>query len=546
MARDTTRVLLVHPEFHGASFWNYRTTCEKLGAKYPSAPLGLCTVAAMLPDDWDVRLIDRNTRPLTDADIQAADLVMLGAMMPQCYDALLVIGMCKRLGAPVCIGGPDPTSRPEVYAAADFAVFGEAEGAIDDFIADWQAGAESGRYTAPKFKIDVTQTPAPRYDLLRLEDYLYIGVQFSRGCPFMCEFCDIIELYGRVPRAKTAEQVLAELDRLLAVGHRGHVDFVDDNLIGNKKAVKAFLPKLIAWQEAHGFPFEFSTEASLNLADDAELMRLMARARFFIVFIGIESSDEDVLTATRKKQNTRRDIAANVQAIYAHGIAVIGGFIVGFDEEKRTVAAGTTRLIEEAAIPVAMAGLLYALPDTQLSRRLEWEGRLHQVRIELGSLERGDQCTAGLNFETSRPRADILRDYRAIVGAIYAPEAYFGRMKRSALALRIRPTRGSFAPRKAMKDLRRFWGVVKTLTLETPNARGPFWRNFLAVLLRNPTAVKTAANMAALYIHLGPFADFVQREIDAKIAESLDPAAPPPVIVGPGAPHVVNAMADAA
>ena len=301
MSEPPTRALLIHPYFYGASFWNYRGACEALGARYPSAPLGLITLAAMLPKEWDIRLVDRNTGELTDVDLAWADIAMIGSMLPQAFDALDLIKRCQNFGLPVVVGGPDPTSRPEIYEAADFAVLGEAEGAIEAFLDDWRAGAKSGRYVAPKFTIDVMKTPPPRYDLLKFDDYAYVGVQFSRGCPFLCEFCDIIELYGRVPRTKGFDQILHELDRLYRLGYRGHVDFVDDNLIGNKRTVKEFLPLLIDWQKTRNFPFEFSTEASLNLADDEELMALMGAANFFVVFVGIESPDEDVLNATRKK-----------------------------------------------------------------------------------------------------------------------------------------------------------------------------------------------------------------------------------------------------
>ncbi len=528
--RRRTKALLIHPYFHGASFWNYRDACKMLGAEYPSAPLGLITVAAILPDDWDVRLVDCNVRPLADADLKWADVAMLGAMLPQWFDAVKLIARCKAAGVPTVVGGPDPTARPEIYVNADFAVLGEAEGAIDAFLADWEAGVTSGLYRAPKFKIDVTKTPAPRYDLLNLEAYLYVGVQFSRGCPFICEFCDIIELYGRVPRAKDLDQVLNELDGLYSLGYRGHVDFVDDNLIGNKKALKQFLPRLIEWQHGRGYPFEFSTEASLNLADDEELLSMMADARFFVVFIGIESPDDDVLTATLKKQNVKRDIAENVQRIYAHGIAVTAGFIVGFDSERDSVAAATVNLIEAAAIPIAMTGLLYALPDTQLSRRLAIEGRLHQeLETPDGQLPPGDQCTAGLNFETLRPREEVLTDYATVVRATFEPRAFFGRVQRAGAMLRFHKSDG--APRISLKDLRRFVHLAATVTARFPEARMHFWGLVIATLLRNPTALKTAITMAALYTHFGPFSRFVAGEIDAQIARIEAGTQPAPVMV---------------
>src|SRR5689334_21859982 len=267
-----TRVLLVYPRFAAESFWAYKVSCEIVGAKYPTAPLGLITLAAMLPQDWEFRLVNRNTEDFADGDFDWADLVLTGGMLFQQADSLAIVDMAHEHGKVSMVGGPDVTSHPHVYAASDFRIYGEAESVIEDVIKSWNAGERSGVFEAPKFQADVTKTPIPRFDLLKFEQYLYVGVQFSRGCPFTCEFCDIIELYGRVPRTKTTEQMLAELETLYQLGYRGHVDFVDDNLIGNKKAVKAFLPHLIKWLEERDYPFEFSTEASLNLSDDTELL----------------------------------------------------------------------------------------------------------------------------------------------------------------------------------------------------------------------------------------------------------------------------------
>src|SRR3974390_766963 len=272
------RVLMIYPKFIPNSFWNYTEACELVGARYPAAPLGLITVAALLPKHWDIRLVNRNTESLTDADLDWADLVMIGGMLSQQPDFIYLIDLTHLHGKPVCVGGADASSSPHLYAEADFQVIGEAEQIIEDFIAAWESGARKGVFIAEKFKIDVTLSPMPRYDLINFDHYLFIGVQYSRGCPFTCEFCDIIELYGRLPRTKTTPQILAELDRLYALGYRGHVAFVDDNLIGNKKALKQFLPKLKQWQEEHDYPFELSTEASVNLADDDQLLLMMRDA----------------------------------------------------------------------------------------------------------------------------------------------------------------------------------------------------------------------------------------------------------------------------
>ena len=401
------KILMIFPLFNPHSFWSFKETCKIVGAKYPAPPLGLITLAAMLPKDWDVKLINCNCEPLTDEDIAWADLVMTGGMLPQQMDCMKIMARCRRLGTPVCIGGPDPTSSPHIYAEADFLVLGEAEGIIDTFIAAWRRGDRTGRFDAEKFQADVTKTPVPRYELLDFKHYLFINLQFSRGCPFNCEFCDIIELYGRVPRTKPTPQVLAELDRLLELGYRGHVDFVADTLIGNKKALKKFLPELKAWQIRNGYPFKFSTEASINLADDDELLDMMAQCNFLIVFIGIESGDTDTLVSMQKKQNTRRSIAESIHRIYAAGIYVFAGFIVGFDTERDAVSEQMMKLIEEASIPICTVGLLTALPNTQLTRRLHKEGRLFEG-FDRPIEDQADACTFGLNFTTKRPRREII------------------------------------------------------------------------------------------------------------------------------------------
>ena len=352
-------VLMIYPRFSAGSFWNYSITSELLGARYPTIPLGLVTLAAMLPAHWTVRLVNLNTETLDEADLDWADLVMTGGMLFQQADSLRLIRRAHARGKPIAIGGPDATSSPHIYADADFRVLGEAEGIIDEFVVAWEAGERAGDFHAPKYQVDVTKSPIPRFDLLRFEDYLFVGVQFSRGCPFTCEFCDIIELYGRVPRTKTAPQMLAELDALYALGYRGHVDFVDDNLIGNKKAVRAFLPHLKAWQEAHNFPFEFSTEASINIADDAELLELMRACGFFAIFVGIESPDSDTLVAMKKKQNTRRSLNESVHRIYDAGMMVTAGFIIGFDSETGSIARADGRLHRGCCDPGGHGGAAF-------------------------------------------------------------------------------------------------------------------------------------------------------------------------------------------
>jgi len=500
------RCLFVNPRFRTASFWNYRETCEGAGARYPGAPLGLITVAALLPQAWEMRLVDCNVQSWKPELLDWADLVLIGGMMPQQLAALDLIREAKQRGKTVVVGGPDATSSPHIYAEADHLVLGEVENTMARFLEDLEGGVAQKTYVDPE-RPDVTTSPCPRYDLLDLGKYLHIGVQWCRGCPFSCEFCDIIELYGRVPRAKATEQMLTELQSLYDLGYRGHVDFVDDNFIGNKKLAKKFLPHLRDWLEERDWPFEFSTEASVNLADDDELLRLMQEVGFFAVFVGIESPDEETLIATRKRQNTKRSIAEGVRKIGRHGMYVYAGFIMGFDTEQGSVARGMIDCIEEAAIPVNMVGLLHALPNTQLTRRLVKEGRLHDdhCRVKPGQ---GDQCTAGLNFETLRPREDILGDYLQVVEAIYEPEAYFRRVVETCLNLDASKRRLNYGWRGRMRSLRAFLSYSFSLTVRR-STRRLYWKMLWRIGRENPAALYHAVSLAALYLHFGHFAEFV-------------------------------------
>jgi len=512
-------VLIVYPCFVNESFWNYRESCAVVGAKYPTIPLGLITVAAMLPRQWNVRLVNLNTEELTDADLEWADLVMTGGMMFQQAGTLDIIELCRRRCIPVAVGGPDVSSSPHVYERANFRVVGEAEGVIDKFIDAVDNGSNEGLFVAPKFEIDVTKTPKPRFDLLKFEQYMYLGVQYSRGCPFTCEFCDIIELYGRVPRTKTAAQMLDELEALYQLGYRGHVDFVDDNLIGNKKALKLFLPHLIKWLEERDYPFEFSTEASLNLADDPELIAMLKKANFFVIFMGIESPDTDTLIAMRKKQNTRRSIPDSIHKIYRAGIFVTAGFIVGFDSEKGSVAEPMIKVIEECAIPMSIIGLLWALPNTQLSRRLAREGRL-QVHAEFMPKGSNDQVASGLNFETKRPRLELLRDLRHVLATVYTPEAYCGRIDRLMSLLDCSDRRREM-PKGDIRTKIGTVNIVQEILRRMPQHRDRFWRTFTNCLNSNPGALRAVVTLMGFYLHIGPYTRYAIAQLDEQI-EALE------------------------
>jgi radical SAM superfamily enzyme YgiQ (UPF0313 family) len=499
------RCLLVSPRFSEYSYWNYREVCELFGARYPAAPLGLITVAALLPQEWEIRLLDLNVEEMDPGLVDWADIVMAGGMIPQQRDLLALIDLCHARGKRIVVGGQDPTSQPAVYAGADYLVLDEGEMTIPKFLADLEAGATHGTYRSEE-KPDVSRTPAPRFDLLKLNKYLHIGIQFSRGCPFNCEFCDIIELYGRKPRTKAPLQLLRELDDLYRLGYRGHVDLVDDNFIGNKKAVMAFLPQLLTWSRERNFPFYFSTEATLNLADDLKLIDMMEAVDFRWLFIGIETPDKELLARTQKKQNTRSPIVESVHRLNAHGMVVTAGFILGFDGETPGAGDAIVECVEAAGISMAMVGLLTALPNTQLTRRLAREGRL----ADDYSVQRPgevDQATSGLNFTPARPRAEILDEFASILRRLYSPKPYFDRVLTLVDRLRRQPKQLG-APRGRWPEIAALAAVVWRLGFKRETA-WYFWRNILHVLVRRPRNFQTAIDLMALFLHFSRHTEFV-------------------------------------
>ena len=513
-----TKCLIVQTVFSEFSFWNYREVCEVAGAHYPAAPLGLMTVAALLPQDWNFRLIDENVEPLGDDDILWADIVCTGGMLPQQKNILTLVDRAHALGRPVAVGGPDPTSQPNVYDRADYLVLGEGEVTIPLFLEGLARGDDRGLY-ASDLKADMSRSVVPRFDLIRFQDYLMLGVQFVRGCPFNCEFCDIIELYGRKPRFKENDQVLAEFQRLYDLGHRGHIDFVDDNFIGNRTRAKALLRDVKRWSEDHGHPFFFTTEASIDIVDDDELLGLMRDVDFRYVFLGIETPETDALRESRKSQNLDKSVTDAVRKLMSYGIVSNGGFIIGFDGESESVAGNMVQCIQESGICMAMVGLLYALPNTQLTRRLHEEGRLFSEGTDITEGHEIDQSTSGLNFRTRRPRARVLSDFIDILERIYEPESYFARVLCNGLnlkpAYRYRPdllTR--------LKNLRSFLRVSARLGLNVRT--GALYRKmFFTVLLKNPRAVEAAVNLAAMYIHFARQKQYVVGELGRSL-ESME------------------------
>jgi len=413
------RILLVHPEFP-TTYWSFDHALPFVGKKASLPPLGLMTVAAMLPPAYEVRLVDLNVTALSPADVSWADLVFLSAMIVQKESFDEVTALCRQLGKPVVAGGPYPISMYGQIQGVDHFVLDEAELTLPRFLEDLEKG-RPGRVYRDERKPDLSGTPVPRFDLIDVAAYDSMPLQYSRGCPYNCEFCDIIEMFGHVQRTKNPLQFLRELDAVWATGFRGGVFIVDDNFIGNRRKTRELLRAVSGWQKEHGHPFPLSTEASIDLAQDEELLDLMVEAGFVMVFVGIETPDEATLAFTQKTQNLKAGILASVLKIQARGIEVTGGFIVGFDTDAPDIYQRQIDFIQEAGIPIAMVGLLNAVPKTQLYKRLQGEGRL------LADTTGNNTHTLRLNFVPRRPEAEVVEGYKRVLATLYSPANYFRR-----------------------------------------------------------------------------------------------------------------------
>ncbi|MBN2541254.1 B12-binding domain-containing radical SAM protein [bacterium] len=514
-----TRCLIVQSEFSAFSFWNYVDICEIVGAKYPAAPLGLMTVAALLPQQWEFKLIDANVEPLLDEHFEWADIVCTGGMLPQQQGMFSIIDKAHRYGCPVVVGGPDPTSQPQLYRSADFLVLGEGEVTIPMFIQDLGKGSKSGEYQSDE-KADMTRAAIPRFDLIRFQDYIQVGIQYSRGCPFNCEFCDIIELYGRKSRTKTPEQIINELQTLYDLGYRGHIDFVDDNFIGNQKNVKKVLPAIKEWSDVNNYPFYFSTESSINLADDEGLLQMMKDVDFRFVFIGIETPEDEILKLANKTANLNIPVEKAVNKIYSYGMIVNGGFIIGFDNETDQTAENMIKCIQDSGICMAMLGTLYALPNTQLTRRLKREGRLFEDSSTLRETNTEiDQMTSGLNFATTRPRIDVLKDYIRVIKYIYDPKHYYQRATYTGIQLKpdykYKPT-----ARKMLKLTKAFLKLCAKAGFSKTTG-WLYWKTLLTVIVKNLKAIEPTVNLAAMFIHFHKMSKFII-ELTTKEMKSIE------------------------
>jgi len=507
------RILLLYPLFP-KSFWSFDKALELIGRKVSLPPLGMITVAAILPQTWEFRLVDRNVRSETEEDWAWADLVIISGMIVQKPDMLHLIRAAKQRGKLVAAGGPYVTSVPEAAQAAgvDFLVLDEGEITLPLLVAALERGETSGTFSAWGEKPDVSHTPVPRYDLLDLDAYLEMSVQFSRGCPFQCEFCDIIVLYGRKPRTKTPKQLLSELQTLYDLGWRRSVFVVDDNFIGNKRNVKLMLRELGPWMAEHKFPFRLATEASVDLAQDQELLDLMIAANFTSVFLGIETPDTDSLAFTQKLQNTRSSLVESVQTINAAGLSVMAGFILGFDGEQPGAGKRIIDFVEATAIPKAMFGMLQALPNTALWKRLQQEGRLLE---EVGETY-GHQMTL-TNFIPTRPPAELAREYVSCFWELYEPRRYLARVHRHFMAMKPAPHKTPFQMLKLIEMralLIIFWrqGIKR-------NTRWQFWRQLFSIMQHNSRVFVPYLSNCALLEHFIEYRQVVKDEIEGQLAK---------------------------
>lgn len=425
-------ILLIYPQFPD-TYWSFKHALQFVGKKVSSPPLGLITVSALLPDQWHKKLIDMNASNLTQNDINWADLIFISAMIVQRDSVHAIITRVKKYNKKIVAGGPLFTAESEKFSDIDYLILNEAEVTLPLFLIDLEKGVPKHVYSSHKYP-NITTTPIPDWDLLDMNKYDSMSIQYSRGCPFNCEFCDVTILFGHQPRTKSAAQLVAELDSLYRLGWRRNIFFVDDNFIGNKRQLKEeILPALIDWRK-NKTGCLFLTEASINLADDDDLIKLMVRAGFYSVFIGIETPDETCLAECNKVQNQKRDLIGNIKKLQGAGLQVMGGFIVGFDCDLPTIFDRQVDFIQRSGILTAMVGLLNALPGTALYNRLAGEGRI----LEDSS---GDNVNGKTNFRSKMAPELLERGYQSILTRIYSPPFFYERIKTFLLA--FQPARPS-------------------------------------------------------------------------------------------------------
>jgi len=490
------KILLVYPRYPD-TFWSFRHALKFLSKKASFPPLGLLTVAAMLPEAWEKRLVDMNIKALSDEDIAWADYVFLSAMVVQGDSAREAIARCNELNTRVVAGGPLFTTGHEGFQGVDHFVLGEAETTLPRFLADLAAGCPRPVYASGE-RPDISRTPVPMWSLINMKHYSAMSLQYSRGCPFDCDFCDIIVLNGHKPRTKGSQQTLDELEALYRQGWRGSLFIVDDNFIGNRKKLKAeTLPAMIEWSKRRKYPFLFFTEASINLADDEELMELMAEAGFNRVFIGIETPNEDSLVECNKVQNRNRDLAADVKKIQNYGFEVQGGFIIGFDSDPLSIFKRQINFIQKTGIATAMVGLLNAPRGTKLHQRLKKENRL------LDNFS-GDNTDFSINFIPKMKYETLVAGYKNVLDTIYSPRHYYERVVTLLKEYKPRKTAGISQLRfnHVTGLLKSFWflGV-------TNKGRRYFWRLMILTLLKRPRHFALSVNLSVSGFHFRKVAE---------------------------------------
>lgn len=484
------KILLIYPKYPD-TFWSFKHALKFISKKASFPPLGLLTVAAMLPDGWEKKLIDMNVTSLNDDDLRWADYVFMSAMVVQKKSVKEVIAKCKEFDAKIVAGGPLFTTGHEEFEGVDHFVLNEAENTLPVFLEDLKRGRAKKIYTSKDWP-DIKKTPSPDWGLINKKKYASMSIQYSRGCPYNCEFCDIIVLNGHKPRTKGKKQILTELEAIYELGWRGGVFFVDDNFIGNKKTLKKeLLPFLIEWMKEKKHPFYFFTETSINLSDDDELIKLMVKAGFRRVFIGIETPNEESLTECNKYLNKNRDLLASVKKIQNLGMEVQGGFIVGFDSDTPSIFEKQIKFIQNSGIVTAMVGLLNAPRGTRLYQRLKKEGRL------LGSSS-GDNTDFSLNFIPKMNHDTLINGYKKILDTIYSPKHYYKRVRTF-----LRHYRPKKFDKKTYFKFCYFSAFLKSIWLLgiQGKERFQYWKLIIWTLARRPYFIGISISFAIYGFH---------------------------------------------
>ncbi len=496
------KVIMVYP-WYPDTFWSFRKALPFAGKKAVFPPLGLLTVASMLPDSWETRLIDLNVKKLRDSDLEWADVVMVSAMIVQEESAVEVINLAKKLGKIVIAGGPLFTNQGEETKEVDYFVLGEAEVTLAPFLRDFIRGEAKHRYEQNGVWPSLEETPLPDWSLIDFKSYTSMAIQNSRGCPHRCEFCDIRIMFGQRPRLKSAEQLIAEFQNLYDAGFRGTIFIVDDNFIGNIPRIKAILPLLIEWQEEHGYPFKIMTEADIRLAEHPDLMALMSVANFYKIFIGIESPSKESLQECAKLQNVKVNPLKAVQTIMSYGMAVMIGVIVGFDADakREDIFEDHIRYIKELGTPAAMVGLLSVLPKTDLEKRLRKEGRL----LERSRGENGGQLT----FIPTMPAEKLIAGYHKVLLDIYSPKVYYKRVEE--FLKHYHPTVRKSVRLGNISDVRAFFVSIFRIGIFSRNSYY-YWKLLIKVLITKPKAFSETVELVIWGWHFQAVAARITKE----------------------------------